>query len=144
MTRLVGVDHGTRRIGLAVGDTETGVAFERAALHSRTLAGAADAVAAFAAREGAVAIVLGLPLNMDRTEGEQAVRVRAFAAALEQRGLTVIYEDERLSSWEAANQGAGAGRRLARRKGTLDSASARVILQQYLDAQRSRGRLEET
>lgn len=144
VTRVIGVDHGTRRIGLAVGDTETGMAFERDALRPRSLADAVDGVARLAHEEGAVTVIVGLPLHMDGTEGVQAAAARAFGAALERIGLTVAYEDERLSSWEAREGRSGALTRDQRRSGAVDSASARVILQQYLDALRSRGRLEET
>lgn len=144
MTRIIGVDHGTRRIGLAVGDTETGMAFARPALRFRAAAAAAEAVWQLAQKEGAALVVIGLPYAMDGMEGPQAAAVRAFGQRLEEIGLEVAYEDERLSSWAAGQQLADAGRRPERETGELDSAAAQLILQQYLDARRSPGRLEET
>lgn len=144
MTAIVGIDHGTRRIGVAVGDTETGMAFARPAVRTRSAASSVDAVRRLAEDEGATVVVIGLPFSMDGSEGQQAEAVRAFGERLAHVGLEVVYEDERLSSWAAGDLLSAAGRRPARETGELDSAAARLILQQYLDARRSPGRLEET
>ena len=141
MTRLIGVDHGSRRIGLAVGDTKTGLAFARHA-HRRTNE-AADlaALAALAASEGADGWVVGLPLLEDGRRGEQARRAATFADRLAQAsGRPVIQVDERFTSWQAGSDLAEAGRRPDRRSGELDSAAARLILQQCLDDLAGRGR----
>ncbi len=132
MSRFLGIDHGTRRIGVAVGDSETGLAFGRPALTRRNEA-AIEALAELARREGIDTAVIGLPLNMDGSEGRQAAVARAFGKRLARIGLAVVYVDERLSSWEAGERLAEAGRRPSRRSGELDSAAARIILQQYLD-----------
>jgi putative holliday junction resolvase len=134
--RLIGLDHGARRIGVAIGDTETGMAFARPAIQRRNLDHDLALVGELCTTEGAGLVVVGLPLNMDGTEGDQAAAARAFAEGLTGIGLPVAYEDERLSSWPAAEELAGGGRRAARGSGELDSAAARVILQQYLDARR--------
>ena len=144
MTRLVGLDHGTRRIGVAVGDTETGRAFARTAIRRRREEDELARIGALCASEGADVVVVGLPLNVDGTEGPQAASARAFGRRLVAMGLQVVYEDERLSSWEAGTQLAEGGHRPSRGGGELDSAAARVILQQYLDARRGPGPLEET
>jgi len=144
VTRFIGVDHGSRRIGVAVGDTETGMAFARAALPNRAASSAADAIRRLVEQEGAALVVLGLPYEGDGSEGAQAGRVRIFGEQLERIGLEVVYEDERLSSWAAAEQLSDAGRRPSRSSGEVDSAAARVILQQYLDRRRSPARPEET
>jgi putative Holliday junction resolvase len=70
--------------------------------------------------------------------------VRAFGDRLAAIGLGVVYEDERLTSWEASERLAEIGRRARRGSGELDSTAARVILQQYLDARHRAGRAEET
>ena len=134
MTRLLGIDHGSRRIGIAVGDSETGMAFARRALQRR--GGDRDIVALgdLARTEGVSLVVVGLPMNMDGSEGSQAAAARAFGERLAAIGLRIVYADERLSSWEAAVRLAEAGDRPSRRSGDLDSAAARLILQQYLDA----------
>lgn len=132
MTTLVGLDHGSRRIGVAVGDTETAMAFPRPALRRRNAAADVQAVAELVRREGAVRVVLGLPRNMDGSEGPQAAAARGFGERLAAIGLSIAYVDERLSSWEAGERLARAGRRPDRRSGELDSAAAAVILQEYL------------
>ena len=145
MSRLIALDHGARRIGVAVADSETGMAFARTAIQRRSLDHDLALVRELCAAEEAVRVVIGLPLNMDGTEGPQAVAVREFGARLAEIGLDVVYEDERLSSWEAAERLAESGRKPPRASGELDSTAARVILQQYLDARHRPGSpVEET
>lgn len=144
MTRVIGLDHGSRRIGVAVGDTETGMAFARPALRTRSAAEAVDAVRRLAEEEEAGTAVIGLPLEMDGSEGPQAAIARAFGERLVQIGLNVVYEDERLSTWAAGEGLAEAGRRPPRESGELDSAAAGLILQQYLDARPPPGPEETT
>jgi putative Holliday junction resolvase len=132
--RLIGLDHGRRRIGVAVGDTQTGMAFARPAIQRRSLVVDLDTITALARDEDAELVVLGLPRNMDGTEGAQAAAARDFGERLTAVGLVIAYVDERLTSWQAAEQLADEGRRVRRRTGELDSAAARLILQEYLDA----------
>ena len=93
-----------------------------------------QAIAALAGAEHADRVVLGLPRNMDGSEGSQAAAARAFGDRLVAIGLEVVYVDERLSSWEAGQHLRAVGARTSRRAGELDSAAARLILQEYLDA----------
>ena len=131
--RLIGLDHGSRRIGVAIGDTETGLAFARPALQRTNERADVRVIGELARNEGAETIVLGLPCNMDGSEGPQAAAARDFGEQLAAIGLTVAYQDERLTSWQAAEQ-IGPRRGRERRSGELDSAAARLILQEYLDA----------
>lgn len=132
--RVIGLDHGSRRIGVAVGDLETGLAFARPALQRTNLAADLEQIRRLAAAEGATTLVMGLPRNMDGSEGPQAQAARAFGDRLAVSGLAVVFQDERLTSWQAAEQ-IGPRRGRERRSGELDSAAARLILQEYLDAQ---------
>ena len=134
MSRLLGLDHGKRRIGVAIADSETGMAFARGAIQRRNLDHDLALVRELCTTEGVERVVIGLPLNMDGSEGPQALEARAFGEQLADQGMNVAFEDERLSSWEAAQRMADAGRRAHRASGELDSAAARLILQQYLDA----------
>jgi putative Holliday junction resolvase len=145
VSRLIALDHGARRIGVAVADSETGMAFARSAIQRRNLAQDLASVEELSVAEGVERIVIGLPLNMDGTEGPQAASAREFGSRLVEMGLDVVYEDERLSSWEAAERLSESGRKPARASGELDSTAARVILQQYLDARHRPGSpVEET
>ena len=144
MSTIIGLDHGARRIGVAVGDTETGMAFARPAINRRSLAVDLHEVEQVAWAEGAELVVVGLPLNMDGSEGDQAAAARSFGDGLTENGLRVSYEDVRLTSWEAGEQLRAGGRRSpSRGTGELDSAAARLILQQYLDARRRTGSPQE-
>lgn len=144
MSRVLALDHGTRRIGVAVGDSETGMAFTRPALRRRNEERDLAVIGELCASEGVDLIIIGLPLNMDGSEGEQAAAARAFGQRLGQLGLDVVFEDERLTTWEAGERMARAGRRARRGSGELDSTAARLILQQYLDVRRRSERIEET
>lgn len=131
--RLIGLDHGSKRIGLAIGDSQTGLAFARPALRRTNLAADLEAIRRLAADEAADTVVMGLPRNMDGSEGPQAQAARAFGERLSSGGLRVELQDERLTTWQAAEQ-IGPRRGRERRSGELDSAAARLILQEYLDA----------
>jgi putative Holliday junction resolvase len=128
MGRLIGIDHGTRRIGVAVGDSETGMAFPRPPLVATDAA--PQAIRVLAEAEGATEVVVGLPLNMDGSEGHQAGVARAFGDRLRAIGLEVTYCDERLTSWEAAERLAEPGQRQTAAD-SIDSAAAALILEQY-------------
>ena len=142
MTRILALDHGTRRVGVAIGETETGLAFARGALMRRGGQRALDAVAGLVLEEGVETILIGLPLNMDGGEGRQAAAARAFGERLAGIGPEVVYVDERLTSWQASEQLQAARRHPTRRSGELDSAAARLLLQQYLDDRRPPARKE--
>lgn len=134
MTRLLGLDHGAKRIGVAIGDSELRMAFARPALRRTSLAADVAAIEGLCAAEEIEEIVIGLPRNADGSEGPEAERARGFGAALAGIGLPIAFVDERLTSWEAGRQLAAEGRRPARRSGELDSTAARLILQEYLGA----------
>jgi putative holliday junction resolvase len=140
MARLIGLDHGSRRIGLAVADEETGMAFARPALRRRGGIRDVEAVVKIARREGAETVIVGLPLHASGEEGDQAAAARGFGERLAAAGLAVRYCDERLSSWQADRDLEEAGQQPDRRSGERDSAAARVILQQYLDDRGRSGR----
>jgi len=135
VSRVIAFDHGTRRIGVAVADTETGQAFSHPALRMAR-GGEIGPVVAFARAEQAAHVIVGLPRNMDGSEGPQAKAARRFGDQLAEAGLDVVYVDERLTSWEAGERFAAAGQRPQRKRGDIDSAAARLILQDYLDARR--------
>ena len=140
MSRLIGIDHGSRRIGLAVGDTETGMAFARPAHRRTNERDDLAALVALADTEGAECFVIGLPLLEAGSEGAQAARARAFGERLAALGeREVVYADERFTTSQARSDLGAAGRRPSRASGELDSAAARLILQQYLDDLAGRG-----
>jgi putative Holliday junction resolvase len=129
--RLLGVDFGERRIGVAV--SEGRIAVPLTIVEHTDRQRDLDRVAALARDHGAEAIVVGLPLLMSGDEGEQARRSRRFGDALARlTGAPVHYHDERLSSFRAADAGPEAPPR--RPKPHVDDVAATVILQSYIDA----------
>ena len=126
--RLIGIDWGARRTGVAVTDESREFVFARAPIVSNGGAELVRAVLELVRAEKIVGIVIGLPLRMDGTESETTGRVRAFADALaHETDVPIIFIDETLSSTEAQGQ---MGRvRRADIKEKLDSNAARVILE---------------
>jgi len=131
--RCLGLDYGTRRWGLAYGD-ELGIATPLPALISKDPARRWDELAAVARQRRITEWVIGHPLNMDGTAGPMAKEVEAFAARLRTAfSLPVHLVDERLTSYEAESAIAPARRRGLRSSGIVDSRSATLILQDFLN-----------
>ncbi len=131
--RHMGLDVGERRIGVALSDETATLA---SALTTLARVGArkdAAAVADLARRHEIASIVVGLPLNMDGSQGPQAQKVLAFAGRLRALGLPVVMRDERLTTVEADEQLREVGLGWKERKRLVDQAAAVVILQEYLD-----------
>ena len=135
MTRILGVDYGERRTGLAASDPSGTIAFPRETLECPLLEQAAAAVARAAAAEGASLIVVGWPLNMDGTEGPRTARTAAFIDALSSRTAVPIARwDERLSTKIAESVLLEANTSRTKRRTVVDKLAAKIILQSYLDA----------
>jgi putative Holliday junction resolvase len=131
--RFLGIDYGTRRIGLATGD-ELGIATPIPALVEAEPAARRRALAAVVRTRRIQEIVLGLPLNMDGSSGFKAKEAEAFAEELRAEfGLPVHLVDERLSSHLVESGMSQKQLREIRGKGIIDSRAAAVVLQDYLD-----------
>jgi putative Holliday junction resolvase len=138
--RVLGLDVGDRRIGLAISDETGTVAQGRGVYHRQTEEEDLAFLVSLCVRERVERIVVGLPLNMDGSEGEQAGKVRAFARALaEASGLPVQLVDERLTTVEADRVLSQAGLREQRRRKLRDELAAVLILQGFLDERRGAG-----
>jgi len=130
--RYLGIDYGDRQIGLAAGSIDTGLAARLPVLKSHGWERDIRRIIETLAAENIGAIVIGLPLNMDGTEGKRAEITRKFGALLEDAsGLNVIYHDERLTSREATSLLLSQGYSRQRIRPILDSVSARLILEDY-------------
>ena len=131
--RYIGIDLGTRRIGLAFGD-ELGVATPLPALTSADAGERRLALLKVIGERRADEIVIGHPLNMDDSEGPKAKEAEGFAAQLSaELGKPVHLVDERLTSYEAEASIAKHKRRDVRASGIIDSRAATLILQDYLN-----------
>jgi putative Holliday junction resolvase len=137
-SRLIGLDLGSRRIGVALSDVTLTIASPYGALARGKLAKNAAEVAAIAAKEGAGGVVVGHPLSMDGVSGPAAQAARDWAVALAAAtGLPVALWDERLSS-AAVNRMLIGEMDLTRRRraAVVDKAAAAWMLQAALDATR--------
>jgi putative Holliday junction resolvase len=133
---VLGLDLGARRIGMAISDPGTDIAFPAGHLLRKDLAKDLEALRALADERGISRIVVGLPLHMDGRRGKAAEAARAFAESLAKAtDLPVDTFDERLTTVEAerALRGAPAAKR-KRRKEVIDSMAATLILRTYLES----------
>jgi putative Holliday junction resolvase len=132
--RLLGVDYGERRTGIAISDESRTIAFPRETLECPRPEQAAAAVARIAAAERVAGIVVGWPVNMNGTEGPRTERTRQFMDEVARRTDIPLFRwDERLSTKIAEDALIAAGTRRERRKQVVDKLAAQVILQGYLD-----------
>ncbi len=134
MGRVLGIDHGDVRIGVALSDPTGFLASSLCVLDS-TNAGL-DQIVALIAEHQIEKIVVGLPRNMDGSYGSATEKVRNFIEKLKTRTNVPVFEwDERMSTVSAHNALREAGLNGKRRKGVVDKVAAQIILQNYLDAQ---------
>jgi putative Holliday junction resolvase len=134
---VLGVDLGARRVGVAVSDTSRTVASGLETLNVKSMTEAVARVADLASRRGVSLVVVGLPLNMNGSEGQKAREARRFAGLLsEKTGTAAVLWDERLTSVQARGElgRLGAGRSVSRDKGRVDRVAATLLLQSYLDS----------
>jgi putative Holliday junction resolvase len=136
--RVLGVDIGGKRTGLAISDSTGTLARPLSVISS---AHPLDLLITLiqklrAEDDGLLAIVVGLPKRLDGTPNEQTPRVQALVTRLRERvPLPIILQDERLTSVEAESRLAIREKDWKRRKEKLDAAAAAIILQEYLDSQ---------
>ena len=134
--RKIALDVGDVRIGVAVSDLMGLCANPRETYVRKKDDEAADIAyfTEYAEREDADAFIVGLPKNMDGTEGDRALLTRRFGELLrEKSGLDVIYVDERLTTVSAERMLIDADVRREKRKKVIDKIAATIILQSYLD-----------
>lgn len=141
--RILGVDLGERRVGVAIWDDP-----DLPARPLETLTVTPDSVvsriAEVAARERATELVVGLPLRLDGREGAAARRARRVAEALARvTGLPVSLQDERLTTAQAHVHRALAGVKERRGREAIDARAAAIVLQTFVDGRRARWRRDQ-
>ncbi len=135
MSKVLGVDYGERRTGVAISDAARVIAFPRETLDCPRVEQAAAAVARLAAAERVAEIVVGYPINMDGSQGPRAARTDVFLSELAARTAIPLRKwDERLSTKIVESVLIEAGTSREKRRGVVDKLAAQVILQGYLDA----------
>jgi len=135
MSRILGIDVGEARIGLALSDELRMLAHPLETVRVRD-GQPVDHVAELIRREKIETVVIGLPRNMNGTYGPAAEKVKAFAAKLQERvpGCTIRFWDERLSTVAAQRSLHAAGRNTKQSREVIDQVAAQIILQAYLDS----------
>lgn len=135
--KIMAIDYGDARTGAALSDAEGRIVGQTSVVPSYNTEKALAALAAMAEENGVERIVVGLPRNMDGSEGERAAICRAFAARLaEVSGHPVELWDERCTTVDAHRILSENGRFGKKRKERVDAVAASLILEGYLDYQR--------
>lgn len=144
IVRVLGVDLGPKRVGLAISDRSRTLATPLKTLH---VSGDIDAIVEALRREildlsgdedGLASIVIGLPKRLDGTEHDRAAWTRSVAQRLSAAvNLSIVFQDERLTSREAEERLAVRERDWRQRKHRLDAAAAAIMLQDFLDARKN-------
>jgi len=132
--RILAIDYGSQRIGIAISDPTGTLARPLPFVPAKGDTKLAQEIAALVKKEQAELILLGLPRNMNGTFGEAADKVRAFSVELG-KATTIPFKliDERLSTVQASRQLQESGKDTRKQRDKIDSASAAVLLQVYLD-----------
>ena len=134
--RVLGVDFGDTRTGLALSDEMRFLASGIGYISPGGIEKTAEAVANVARENRVTAIVVGHPLNMNGTEGPRATRAAEFAQLLRDRleSVEVVLFDERMTTMAAARYLNETNVRGKKRKGVIDTLSAQIILQNFIDS----------
>jgi len=134
-TRLLGVDYGSVRVGLAISDPDRKIAFPLVTWERRSRDQDARYIRALVEKEEIGGLIVGLPVHLSGREGQKSAEARGFGKWLvETTGLPVLFWDERFTSVEAENHLLAAGLTNKRRKARRDRVAAQILLQAYLDA----------
>ncbi|MEE8341219.1 MAG: Holliday junction resolvase RuvX [Candidatus Neomarinimicrobiota bacterium] len=131
--RLLGVDHGDRRIGLALSDPIPVIASPLKTLTVLNSQDAIDAILTIVNNYEVVLVVVGLPIGMKGQETAQTKHVKKFADDLKNNGLNVVLQDERLTSVAAKKSILLQSKKTNRNKDLIDKTAAAILLQQYID-----------
>ena len=135
MKRVLGIDHGEARIGLAISDELGMLAHPLETIRIKETPDPLARISDICSREKIETIILGLPRNMNGTYGPAAEKVRAFAEQLRARAnCEVLMWDERLTSVAAQRFLHEAGRNVKDGRKVIDQVAAQIILQGWLDA----------
>ncbi len=135
--RVMAVDYGDARTGVAISDATGMLAGFATVIHSRKAEQVLEELARLIGEHGVDELVMGFPRNMDGTEGPRAELYRAFAARLEEKtGMEVHLWDERRTTIEAHQILHAGGRKMKNHKKTVDAVAATLILEGYLARKR--------
>ena len=138
--RIMAIDYGDARTGVAISDPTGLLAGYTTVIHSRKAEMVAEELARLVKEHQVDELVMGFPRNMDGTEGPRAELYKAFAARVEETcGLKPVLWDERRTTVEAHNILHASGKKMKNHKKTVDAVAATLILEGYLTFKRARG-----
>lgn len=131
--RVLAIDYGDARTGIAISDLSGMIVGQTTVIHSRNAKKTAQEIAQLVKQSGADRIVMGFPRNMDGSEGPRAELYKEFAALVEQEcSMSVVLWDERRTTVEAHNILSDCNYHGKKRKNTVDAVAASLILEGYL------------
>ena len=137
--RYLAIDHGQKRTGLAVSDASETLVSPHSVIETQKEEELLKRVVSIIDEEKIEAVVIGLPFNMDGSEGPRAKKVRAFGKLLSDRlQIPVLFHDERLSSFEAEQLIVDLELTRKKKKKRLDAIAAAEILKGFLDTKQNR------
>jgi putative Holliday junction resolvase len=137
--KILGIDPGDRRVGLAIADSGLGIATGFGVIEYGGKKRFIEKIGSIASEEDISLIVMGLPMNMNGSEGEAAKKSRRLAESIKEKlNIEVELVDERLTTHQAIKHLHEAGGKTGSDKGRVDMLSAIVILQSYLDGKASK------
>ena len=140
MAKILGIDFGDRRTGFSISDDLGIIASPLGTFSANGMREVVDYVQSLVQKHEVKKIVLGLPLNMDGSEGERAAKSRRLAGVLNKvTGLEIVLKDERLTTVSALRILDEASVKGDKRRNTVDTMSAQIILQAYLDTIKNQG-----
>ena len=135
--KYLAVDYGNKRTGLAICDRNETLASPLCVIHEPSQV--IKVITQVVEEEHVEAIIIGLPLNMDDSEGFQAKRVREFGKALSEKvDIPILFHDERLSSFSASEKLSAMSLTWSRKKKRLDAVAAAEILEGFLECKREK------
>lgn len=136
MGRILGIDYGLKRIGLAISDPLHIIASPLKTITVHTADQVMDELAVIISEQEVDQIILGLPIGMKGQETEQTGRIREFAETLKGLNVPIDFQDERLSSVSAKRSMMSQNIKTGHNKALIDQRAAAIMLQQYLDTKR--------
>jgi putative Holliday junction resolvase len=136
MPKILGIDYGDNKVGLALSDEQKKYAFARHTLINLQKSELFQSLASICEKENIEKVIVGLPLNQEGKMGKQAVKVQQFGNELTDfLKIPVEFEDERFSTAMAGQLFREASKKVRETKGIIDQQAAQIILQTYLDKQ---------
>tara|TARA_B100000035_G_scaffold24723_1_gene19384 strand:- start:792 stop:1208 length:417 start_codon:yes stop_codon:yes gene_type:complete len=133
MGRILGIDYGESRIGLAISDTNKSIAFPFKTIKNKNINFLLDSLKKLYSEKNIDSVVIGLPLGMNGKDTRQTKNVRIFSKSISILGLPIFFQDERLTSTSAKKSLIKQNIKTGHNKEKIDEIAATIFLQQFLD-----------